>query len=237
MKNIFIIGDSLACPRPWIGLGQNATYASLLQKAVGSKAHVINLAGGFRNTRHYANASFIKTNVEQSQTDTMIMQLGIVDCAPRLMTFAERGIGFVCAKTQITNAIFQKYINFKSKHRYFFTRRFPNITVKDVEFSRNIQTIIDSYLTKGQARQVFILNIACPGPHMTERSFGIMKIIQAYNDILAKAAQQAPDRIKIIDVFVMTQANPELITSEDGHHITPRAHQLIAEKIIASGVL
>lgn len=235
MKNIVIIGDSLACPRPWIGLGQRDTYASLIQHAAGARAHVINLAAGERSTQYYASSSFAKTYIEDSDTDTLIVQLGIVDCAPRLMTFLERGVGVVCRKNRLTNALFMKYVAFKSKHRRFFTKHFPNIKVKRPEFERNVQIILNRYLSTGGAKSVIVINIAYPGAHLTERSFGVLQIIESYNDVLAQAAAAYPEKVQVVDLFGITREAPELITSEDGHHITKDAHKILADKILAMG--
>ncbi|WP_339764489.1 SGNH/GDSL hydrolase family protein [uncultured Sulfitobacter sp.] len=233
MKNVVIIGDSLACPRPWIGLGQRGTYASLLQQAAGDRVHVISLAGGERSTRYYATGSFEKNYIEDSDTDTLIVQLGIVDCAPRLMTFFERGIGFMCRKSRPANALFLKYVATKSRYRLFFTKHFPNIMVKLPEFERNILNILCKYVTKGGAKTVIFINIAYPGPHLTERSFEVLKIISNYNDVLDRTAQTDPDRIKVIDLFSITRDAPHLITPEDGHHITKAAHKILADRILS----
>lgn len=232
MKNIVIIGDSLACPRPWIGLGQDDTYASRLQRGVGAKAHVISLAQGERSTRYYADETFTRTYIERSSTDTLIMQLGIVDCAPRLMTFFERGIGFLCGKTQITKSIFLKYVAFKSARRLFFTRIFPNILVGKDEFERNVKTILRNYVSYCNTRRIILINIAFPGTHLTMRSYNVLNIIEAYNDVLAQAAASDPDRVQLLDLFSITRDNQSLITQEDGHHITALAHEIVTQALI-----
>lgn len=232
MKNIVIIGDSLACPRPWIGLGQEDTYAARIQRALGEKAHVISLAYGERSTRHYASEAFTKTYVERSNTNTLIMQLGIVDCAPRLMTLSERGIGYLCRKMRITNTIFMKYVAFKSKHRMFFTKKFPNVMVKKDEFERNVHTIISNYINYGNTGRIILINIAYPGDHLTKRSYNVLSIIEAYNEVLQRAAVADPDRVRLIDLFSITRDDTSLITPEDGHHITTSAHEIVSKALL-----
>lgn len=232
MKNIVIIGDSLACPRPWTAIGQNDTYASLMQRALADRANVINLAYSSRSTSYYASESFTRNYVEKSVTDTLITQLGIVDCAPRLMTYVERGIGFVCRKTRITNAIFRLYVALKSKHRMFFTRHFPNILVRHDEFERNMRLIIENYFSKGEASRVILINIAFPGEYLTTRSFDVLRIIESYNEILARIAEENPVRVEMIDFFAITRGQRSLITVEDGHHITSEAHKILAQTLL-----
>lgn len=232
MRNIVIIGDSLACPRPWIGLGQNDTYASLIQRSLGGDAHVINLASGDRSTRHYASEAFKKTYIENSATDTLVSQLGIVDCAPRLMTLLERGIGFLCQKARVTNAVFQSYVAFKSAHRMFFTRHFPNILVEKDEFERNMRLILENFFSKGEAKRAILINIAFPGAHLTTRSFDVLRIIESYNEVLARIAAEDPERVEVIDIFAITRDQPSLITIGDGHHITNAAHKVIAKILL-----
>lgn len=232
MKNIVIIGDSLACPRPWIGLAQNDTYASLMQRALAERAHVINLAYGSRSTRYYAAESFTRGYVDRSTTDTLITQLGIVDCAPRLMTLVERGIGFACRKTRVTNSFFQSYVAFKSARRMFFTRHFPNILVKRDEFDRNMRLILDNFFSQGEAKRAFLINIAYPGEYLTARSFDVLRIIESYNEVLARIAAEDPERVELIDIFAIIRDQPSLITAEDGHHITAAAHKIIAQTLL-----
>lgn len=232
MRNIVVIGDSLACPRPWIGLGQDDTYASLIQRALGDDAHVINLASGDRSTRHYASDAFMKTYIEKSATDTLVTQLGIVDCAPRLMTFPERGIGYLCRKTRVTKSVFKSYVAFKSAHRMFFTRHFPNVLVKKNEFERNMRLILDNYFSKGGAKRAILINIAYPGEHLITRSFNVLRIIESYNEVLARIAAQDPERVDLIDIFSITRDQPSLITIEDGHHITAEAHKILAQTLL-----
>ena len=232
MRNIVVIGDSLACPRPWIGLGQDDIYASLIQRALGGDAHVINLASGDRSTRHYTSDAFTKTYVDKSATDILITQLGIVDCAPRLMTLVERGIGFVCRKTRITNAAFQSYVAWKSARRMFFTRLFPNIMVRKDEFERNMRLILENYFSKGGAKRAILINIAYPGEHLTKRSYDVLRIIESYNEVLARIAAEDPERVMVIDVFAITRDRRSLITIEDGHHLTAEAHKILAQSLL-----
>lgn len=232
MKNVVIIGDSLACPRPWIGLGQDETYSSRIQRALGNKAHVINLAQGERSTRYYASETFAKTYVARSNTDTLIMQLGIVDCAPRLMTLVERGIGFLCKKTRVTNSMFMKYVTFKSKNRLFFTKNFPNIKVKKHEFKNNVETIINNYKKYGNTNCIIIINISYPGSHLTSRSFNVLNIINEYNEVLEGFAIADPNCVQLLDLFSITRDDQSLITPEDGHHITALAHEIVAKALL-----
>ncbi|EOC7459387.1 hypothetical protein GU260_14335 [Vibrio cholerae] len=233
MKNLFILGDSISCPRPWEGVGGFDTYAYILQSKLNNKIYVQNLAYSDRCTSDYLTESFIKTYITSSNASYMVIQLGIVDCAPRLLTTFERGIGFLARRSKVTGFLFNKYVRWKSKNRLFFTKWFPLTRVKPVDYENNVKKIIEVASKNNPLERIFIINVAYPGEFLTLRSYGIHSNVLKYNEILFKISQEYPGVVRIIDLYSATSSNLSWITRDDGHHITPEAHIWLASEIYA----
>ena len=232
MKNLLIIGDSLACPRPWVGIGSNETYGSRIQQALSEKVYVISLARGSMTTRDYVTDSFIKQYVCSGSVSYLVIQLGIVDCAPRLMTVFERFIGFALSKNGFGKLIFGVYTKWKSKHRMFFTRWFPHVLVELEEYRSNLDSIVVEYTARNPIEKIILVNIAYPGRSMAEKSWGILENIGKYNEVIASLRNERNSSVSVIDLFGMTKDNQHWITKDDGHHITVDAHKWISSQII-----
>lgn len=232
MKNFFIIGDSLACPRPWDGIGYTDTYGAIVQRARKGNVDVINLAYSGKTSSDFASQSFSKTYVSNGSVNYLVIQLGIVDCAPRLLTFVERAIGHVCGKYAISAKVFNYYIKWKSKHRMFFTKWFPMTQVNIEDFSLNIKKIIDDFTNKNDIEKIFLINIAYPGENLISKSWGILDNIIAYNEVLTSIGSTRSDRTHLVDLFSKTNANRNWITEDDGHHVVSDAHAWLASDIL-----
>lgn len=233
MKNLFIIGDSLACPRPWEGIGCNQVYSTLIQKEVSNDdVYVVNLAGGGRSSSDYLTDTFFKTYVVSGAVSYLVIQVGIVDCAPRLLTTFERILAFLCGKTAVSNKIFSYYIRWKSKHRMFFTKWFPMTKIKVDNYEKNIRKIISNFSQENPLEKIVLVNIAYPGHELVDKSWGILENIHRYNKVLEAVKHEAPDKVAIIDLFEKTKANKHWITKDDGHHVLAEAHEWIALQIV-----
>jgi len=237
MKNLLILGDSLSCPRPWEGVGGFDTYAYITQRLLQNRIYVQNLAYSDRCTADYLTESFIKTYIKSANASYIVMQLGIVDCAPRLLTTFERAIGFLARKLTITRSLFSVYIRWKSKHRLFFTKWFPLTRVDLIDYEINVRNLIKVTSEYNSLETFYIVNIAYPGEFLASRSYGILENITRYNQVLYEIAKESHfnlGKIEIIDLFSATKLNRNWVTSEDGHHITSEAHLWIAEQILCT---
>ena len=232
MKNLFIIGDSLACPRPWEGIGFNDTYGARIQRCLKETVYVVSLAEGSKSTRDYTSDSFIKTNVCSASMNYLVIQLGIVDCAPRLMTVFERFIGYALSKVGIGEAVFGAYAQWKSKHRLFFTRWFPHVLVDIEEYKANLDCIVKEYVSRNPIETIIFINIAYPGDSLVQKSWGILKNIEKHNEVLASLGREHETEVSIVDLFSATKKNKSWITQDDGHHIKIEAHEWISDSIV-----
>lgn len=230
-KNILIIGDSLGCPRPWIGVDLRSTYGYQLGHLLGADYFVANYSVGDNSTDRAVKAPFVRTFVQGAAASYVIVQLGIVDCAPRLMSTFERAIGLVASKIPLLRPLFNFYVRQKAKHRYTLTRIFPKTLVPIDRFARNLKTLVAEIQAANPVEQIFFINIAYPGEYLLRKSYNILRNIEQYNGAIAEVVAELGDKGKVVDLFQQTQAHPGWITEDDGHHIYKPAHDWIAREI------
>lgn len=230
MKIITIIGDSLACPRPWDGIALQDTYGFQLQKLLGPEHYIVNWAARGNSTHSAVNENFIQTYIQAAKANYAIIHLGIVDCAPRLMSRFERLIGAIAAKLPLFSQLFQKYAQLKSRHRLKLTKLFPMTQVPKNIFRKNYELLLKELL-KGKINKIYLINIANPGDALVKKSYGIQENIQAYNQVIAELHQKFKDKTILVDINHQTKQHQDWIESSDGHHILKPAHDWLASVI------
>ena len=231
MHALIVIGDSLGCPRPSAQIGLRQTYAWRLQEQLAPDIYVVNWAAGDTSSRRATADGFMRTYVRASEATYAVVQLGIVDCAPRLMSNLERVIVGVASRVPGLRILNAAYVRLKARHRFVLTRWFPKTLVSRDEYALNMRRLVNELLTLPGLRKVFLLTIAEAGPILVARSFGIADNIKSYNDVLASIAASQAGRVQTIDVAAITREHPEWITQVDGHHLTSDAHAWIAGTI------
>jgi hypothetical protein len=230
LKTVLVLGDSLACPRSFIGLGEDEIFSARLQLLLGSKFHVVNHAFSGNNSRMAATTG-IESQVAGADASYMAVQLGIVDCAPRLMSNVERLVMGAMSRLPITRGFAPHYARWKSRYRIKFTKWFPRTEVPLGEFRRNVARLLDEAFAHNPLRAAYLVNIISPGAYLRNRSYGIDANVTAYNQALAEIAACHPGRVQVIDIFSFTRDHPNYIVAEDGHHIHAPVHDHIAQTI------
>jgi hypothetical protein len=225
---VAIIGDSLGAPRPWLGVHLKRTYALQLAAFLGGEFFVANFSASDNSSARSVKESFLRTYVRNSDISYAVIQLGIVDCAPRLLSSFERLLGAVAARSRLFNFFFKRYVSLKSRHRYWLTQHFPKTLVPLSAFESNYRRLINELISTNPVRKIYLLEVAYPGKILLEKSFNILGNINAYNDAIHRVAAEHPELIEVVGVFEKTKANPGWITPDDGHHILPDAHDWIA---------
>ena len=130
-KKIAIIGDSLASDRKNDSLTSESRWPSLLQKSL--DCSLLDLSRPYRTTNDLKSAS----DADLSGTDYLIIQLGIVDCAPRRFSRLENAIIY-----RLPGFIEKLIMSFLIKIRDRSNRR---VYVKKDRFRENIINMIERY--------------------------------------------------------------------------------------------
>ncbi|MGN6177663.1 MAG: SGNH/GDSL hydrolase family protein [Mucilaginibacter sp.] len=147
--------------------------------------------------------------------DLVILQLGIVDCAPRLM----RRKGLLYKIIQKSPAGIQNafYKGLKKVRK----RSSTNADVPPNEFLSNL----DNYLSRCvniNVKKVIIIKICTPDDSFVQKSPDILDAVKLYNSIIDKL----DEKYSIVTVVDPLASNTKHIF-EDGYHPNPEGNDLV----------
>jgi len=162
--------------------------------------------------------------------DILIIHEGVCDCAPRPISKSVRRI-----ISQLPSFLKIRIISFLHKHRAALLKKgFVHFLVTKEDYER-ILTEWLQHAIKNFTR-IYLFNIAPTNQEIEAHSPGFSASIDAYNMIMKKVVHSIADpKIILIDIHSLIKSHSsidELITKEDGHHITAMAHRLYANKLI-----
>ena len=207
MKRILLLTDSLAMPReePELTLYED-TYPYLLRK----KYEVFQFSKGGGLMKEFVEQTFY---YNQFRPDIVILQIGIVDCAPRAFSKFEEEV-------------------FNSNRLFCFLRRKLSQTglTKRIRNIRRISWTSKDDFSRGciflqgkfSHSKVFALSIVPSTTEYEEKVPGISKKISEYNDILKSVFKS-----NYIDLSEI----PSDGIMSDHHHLTAKGHLFVYEKI------
>lgn len=164
------------------------------------------------------------------ERDILIIHEGICDCAPRPVSKRLRNVisvlpGFL--KTRIISLL-------HNNRAAILKRGMGSYLVE----KKRYEEILTKWLSNAKMnyKRIYIFNIAPTNKQIEEHSPGFSGSIDAYNKIISKVVlEQNDNRIHLIDVHSIikkTENIDELITKDDGHHLTAEAHKLYADCLI-----
>jgi lysophospholipase L1-like esterase len=203
INKVLIFTDSLALPRLQPELcGYDDTWPELLRRR-GQKVHQVSIGGAtsrdLLNQVHY-HISF--------DPDLVILQVGIVDCAPRFMTKIELSV------VSRIPVIGRKIIGMMNTKKVRELRRISYVPIH--VFEKNIAEITDQFKDK----KVWILGIVPPTPAYELVLPGVTSNVNSYNSVLQKYGEfLALDGIEEEGIMI------------DHHHLNTKGHQYIFDII------
>lgn len=219
MNILVILGDSLALPRPADGIDDTDTYSLKLAKNI----IVINKSQYGNNTIDQLNR--IEADVAGTHADFYTIQLGIVDCSPRI--FSDRQKKLLSTLSIYFPRIIRYYIRYKTKNRYQKTRKKKLSYTSINQYAENIQKIIDVIQQFNNVKKIFLINIAYPSKLLKEKNYNIENIIEQYNERLNIIKNNV---VTVIDLFSYTKKNPNALLKDE--HISIEGHDFIAKSIL-----
>ncbi len=225
---VIVVGDSVGAPRPWVGVNLKRTYAFQLNQQLGCEYYVVNYCESNNSTENSIKEGFLRTYLRASDASFAVIQLGIVDCAPRLMSPFERFLGALAARWSPAQRLFAYYVRKKAKYRYAFTKWFPKTLVPIERYEDNYRKLLGELFNNNPIKKAYLVNIAYPGDVLISRSYNILGNIRDYNSVLERLASEFSDRVELIDIYGVTEEKRHWITPDDGHHLVGDAHDWIA---------
>ena len=229
---IGVVGDSLSLPRQFDGIEFHQTYPFLLAdwlRKQGVSAHVWMMSkGGVPINELLGRYDEFERYVGPRCGGIGVVQIGIVDCAPRPLPYRLRQVlGRV--PVHIRGPIV-RFLNWKRKPLLKAGLSFRFTSPR--EFARQYRMLLGKIVKEFD--HGYAINICPPGGQIAERSPGIKESIKMYNTIIGESVALFGE-ISLVDVWTEFSSSLEpvdlFVSPEDGHHLTVVGHHRIFELI------
>lgn len=218
-KRILILGDSLTFGRPKYQINNNDTWPDLIS-AAGFKVFHRGRGGGdsaavLDEAKHLYGYMIDGVCDVQPPFDICIIQVGIVDCSPRLFSRKFNRIlkilpggGMLLARLSRVGSL----IRLVGK---------PWVSLE--KFEHNVISILD--LCSQLANNVIFIEIAKPAHFLIDNCGDFSEVVTQYNSVLSNVTKDS-----YLSVFEGLDLGELLLP--DGHHLTKVGHKAIAEMIL-----
>lgn len=235
--SIHVYGDSLSLPRAVERMHAADTYPELVRRALeaarpDSRVELHNRSrGGAPIGDLYRLFSEDEAYFEAGPDALLVIQCGVVDCAPRPVSPRLRaGIGRLPVPL--------RWLVVKCLH---FLR--PFLLTAGLRWSATEPEPFEATLTRWLLRAnkrfgtIYVINIAPTVPAIEAHSPGLAQSIVSYNASIARCIAAIPPRtVRLIDVHQAISQEPggieRYINPRDGHHITADGHRFYAKLIV-----
>jgi acyl-CoA thioesterase-1 len=224
VKKLLIAGDSLSMSRHEFGIDYEKMYSSGLAASFPGRL-VVNASLRANSTRRIVSDDYLQEYIRPMQPNVIILQIGVVDCLPRLLGDFERKCISLLSRATITGKLTAYYLRLKTAHRYAITKKHPRTIVPQDEFDRNLKVLRKN---APSGCRFIIINIPHPGDDLIKKSYGVAENIQRYNASLAIAFND--ENSIIVDLYGATIANPNYLLA-DGYHISSIGHAFLFQKL------
>ena len=224
--NLYIYSDSLAFRRPGQPQDLSFTYPFLLkaltERHLGVRTNLIMRGGGGARVSDIGKT--IKRDAgyfggDATALNIAILQLGIVDCAPRPITYA------VSPLLRILPIVGPRILAMFVRHRRGLQNIWSYAVTSQSAFKREYASIVYTC----RSAQIRVLSIGLPLPPfpIEHRSPGFRRSASIYNTLIHDLV---PDSFCDMEQY-MTESLRETLLLPDGHHLTEEGHRFYAEKI------
>jgi lysophospholipase L1-like esterase len=233
-----VYGDSLGMPRATAGIDYRDTYAERLKEEIekrtpGRRVSMYNRSrGGAAISTLFADFKTDSFFFGQHGGTLLILQAGVVDCAPRpISPFLRRGVGM------LPTAPRQRVVKLLHDHRASILRK--GIAWRETK-PRVFATAYAEWLSVATAafEWVYVMNIAPTIPAIEKRSPGFGDSVTYYNGIIEQVVRaNGAGNVRLVDVHSAIQRDngaSRFINQQDGHHITADGHKLYADLVAAT---
>ena len=221
MKVILCLADSLALPRINVSYKETWFYKLKSSYIEGQASKVlIDFIASFRRALTSSDIMQQYTDlVGLYDADLLIIQQGIVDCAPRRINdrlLMWRILIKVVNKLHLTSAFW-----FVIKR--LFNRNKNTVYTNIVDYKRNIESLVNKFLAGGLNKQVLFVLIATPSSKFLSKSKFVGDNVRAYNKIIVSICD-TNERVSFIDPLC---SGDNTLFVEDGYHTNAKGNELV----------
>lgn len=215
-KRILIVADSMGMPRP--GVAYEKTWIYRLIHANAEFEFIDKSKRGSTTERFIDEGADL---LEHYLPDSVITQIGIVDCAPRY--FLKKSVENILLQLMPV-FIRKKYITLMKKTG---SRKPENAYVSPRAFCSNLE----NYFQRAQTLnvQIFAILIAPPSKRFVKKSPFINQNIKIYNDIYEKLSRKF-NNVILVQPFSF-QVDLENITLDE-YHLNATGHDMIFQNLM-----
>lgn len=224
-RTLLIQGDSLPLPRQSVPYEE--TWPGRLRTET-CFSHVVNRSRSGKTTDdlHAEKVRFPNRKLEAYSPGAVVLQIGIVDCAPRLLSKAEKDLFTACpfeGFARVGSHVLKR-VRGRSRKRTYVT---------EDDFEANLRNFFERIEAVG-VEEVVVLKILTAGEKYTAKNPDVQSAIMAYNAILdAVAADFEPART-LRPLADSRSAEASIVddhTLEDGYHLNAAGHRRVYERL------
>jgi acyl-CoA thioesterase-1 len=212
MTSIVIVGDSLAFNRPDSLNNEQRWPALLREKLSGYKVNNLSMGSSTSNRFKKLPKSLL------SADDILIVQIGVVDCAPRLFNRFENKVISILPKP-----LSKKVIAFFKKRRVQSSAR---AYVDPLKFENNLLRLFNKY----KDTAIYYIKILPASTKYMSSNPAVSKAIDQYNSIIDVCANKFPK----VQLISFNNQNIDDLTLEDGYHLNASGHLLVSSLLAPS---
>ncbi len=229
---VLVYGDSLSMPRMTEGVLWSDLYSEkfrfgLEEHRLGTKVYLVNRSrGGASISTLYKDYLFDYPYFDSAKDKILIIQSGIVDCAPRPIP---DWIKFIISRLPsfVGSLVIQLLHNNRAR---LLNSGFKWRTTSPYVF----RSVFKQWLHFASTRfsKIYVFSILPTNKKTETHSPGYNKSVEVYNAIIKRVIQRtASGNIRFLDLHRFLSSQPELleavINSKDGHHLTPAGHEYL----------
>lgn len=218
-RRIMVITDSIAMPRDEIRYEE--TWIYMLKREFPGYDFIDRPGRGSTSFRLVTEGGGGLDLLERYMPDTVILQQGMAECAPRL--FDKQSLEYYVVSKILPAGMRKRYIDHVKKHR----GRNPDITdVSPEQFRSNIRAFFRR--AREISARVYVIPILPPADILLAKSPRIGQNIDRFNAIYHEAAREFPN-VRIVDPFRNGADINEIAIDEI--HVSPKGLRMIFDAL------
>jgi lysophospholipase L1-like esterase len=222
------VGDSLSVGYCAVGVELEDTYAYLMEmywRRLNPAAYVqsVRRPGALLAQIYGAAHDWLELNAATRKIDVCVIQCGVIDCAPRVVTHQMRTL-----ISMLPKPFFKAIIGFLHNNRARLQKIGWSFRYTSPKKFERIYTNLVKLMSERSTR-LYVVEIAPGKESVYTHSPGLKESILQYNAIIAKIVSRFSNA-KLIDIGDFLRSNPELYLTDD-LHVKKDGHYYIYTRI------